>query len=185
MSEKVKKPFYKRAWFIVLIVIIGLGTISTLGGDGESSGGGSSDSKKEEAKSFHVGEVVTVGDVEYKVNSVTTDSEVGGDYFTQTANGTYLIVNISVTNKGNEQLFVDSSLFNLIYGEKEYAADSTAGIYANDDASFFLENVNPDLTLTGNVVFDVTDEVISAEDLQLKVQTGSWGTETELIYLNK
>ncbi len=192
MNEKIKKPFYKRIWFIALVVIIG---ISVIGGSGSDEGSTKTASdkkteekqeeKQEEAVTYHVGDVVTVGDVEYTVNSISTQKEVGNDYLKETAKGTYIIINVSVTNNGNEELMVDSSLFTLVNGEKEYGTDSGAALYVNEDASFFLENINPDLTLTGNIVFDVSDEVIASEELQLQVQTGFWGTETELIYLNK
>lgn len=161
-----------------------VGCEETNSSDSETSNNNKAE-EKEEAVTYHVGDVVVVGDVQYTVNSISTQKEIGSEYLKETAKGTYIVINVSVTNNGNEELMIDSSLFNLINGEKEYSADSTAGLYANQDVSFFLENINPDLTLTGNVVFDVTDEVIASEELQLQVQTGFWGTETELIYLNK
>lgn len=195
---KEKKPIYKRVWFIVLVVFIVLGVISSLG-DSEEKGEtnksennsasndnneGANSKEKETSKQYRVGEVVKVGDVDYIVNSVTTSKTVGGQYLSETARGTYLIINLTVTNNGNDSLTVSSSLFKLLNGEKEYESDSGAGIYANEDAGFFFEDLNPDLSLTGNVVFDVTDEVIASPDLQLQVQTGFWGTETEVILLN-
>ncbi len=140
--------------------------------------------EKTESK-YILGDVVKVGDVEYKVNSISTEKELGGEYLNTKAKSTFLVVNITVKNAGNEELMVDSSFFNLVNGEKKFESDSTASIYANEDTGFFLEQINPDLSVTGNIVFDVSDETISSEELQLKVQTGFFGTETELIYLNK
>lgn len=188
---KEKKPIYKRVWFIVLVVIVVFGVGGSLGGSSDSSDSKSSEKttseKKEEkeVKTYHVGEVVNVGDVEYVVNSISTAKTVGSDYLNATSKGTYLVVNVTVKNNNSKVLTVDGSLFTLVNGEKEFESDSTAGLYANETSTFFYENVNPDLSTTGNVVFDVSDETISSAELQLRVQTGVWGTETENIYLNK
>lgn len=188
---KEKKPIYKRVWFIALIVIIVISVGSSFGGDSKSSSSNNAEktssekTTKNEEKSYHVGELVVVGDVEYIVNSISTAKTVGGEYLSSNSKGTYLLINVTVKNNGNKELYVDGSLFKLVNGEKEYDSDSSAGMYANESGTFFLENINPDLSTTGNVVFDVSDETISAEDLQLRVQTGAWGSEKELIYLNK
>lgn len=80
---------------------------------------------------------------------------------------------------------MDSNFFTLLKGKTEYSSDSSAGIYANDQADFFLSEVNPENSISGNVVFDVTQETIDNPELQLQVQTGVFGTEKEVISLNK
>ena len=203
-GAKVKKPFYKKWWFIALVVVLVIGALS--GGDDEGTSGVADDAgtadvvedvdasePKDEnepgeveeepvEESYSVGDLVNVGAVSYLVNSIDTATNVGGEYG-QNSKGTYLLVNVTVTNNGDEALTVDNSLFKLLNDGKEYDSDSMAGIYANDDSSFFLESVNPELSLTGNVVFDVSDTVIDSSTKQLKVSTGFWGTETEVINL--
>lgn len=191
-----KKPFYKKWWFwsIVVIVVIAIGS-----GGGEDdkvttneakSNSSSSDKiktsapKKDEVKTVGIGKAIQVGDVEFIVNDTSTAKNVGGEYG-QNAQGTYLLVNTSVKNLGNEAITTDSSFFKLVVGEKTYEADTTAGIYANSEIDFFLEQINPDLTASGIVVFDVSDEVINSSELSLQVQTGFWGTETGTIDLTK
>lgn len=49
------------------------------------------------------------------------------------------------------------------------------------DNSFFLQEVNPDMSISGKVVFDLAPEVAEATGLQLHVQSGFSGTETEII----
>ena len=117
---------------------------------------------------------MAVGDVEFTVNSISTAKNVGGEYGAD-AQGTYLLVNTTVKNIGNEAITTDSSFFKLLVGEKTYEADSTAGIYANPNTGFFLEQVNPDLAATGVIVFDVSYEVISNPNLLLQVQSGFFG----------
>lgn len=139
--------------------------------------------KKEEV--VGLGTPKSVGAATFTLNGVAQENEVGNQFLNSTAQGVYLILNVTYQNNSNEATTVDTSFFKLKYGEKTYEADSSASMYANsnDDGStsFFLEQVNPDMSVTGQVVFDVTEEVANATGLQLQVQTGFWGTETGLI----
>lgn len=194
-KKLLKKPFYKKVWFWALAVII-LIIAANAGGDDttptdtaskddDTKVEASADSNpKEEAKAADIGEVVKVGDVEFTVNSISTATNVGGEYGTN-SQGTYLILDTTVTNKGTESITTDTSFFKLQSGEKTYDADGEASIYANTDTNFFLEQVNPDLSATGLVVFDVTDEVIANPELLLQVQTGFFGTEVGTIKVAK
>lgn len=199
-----KKPFYKKwwVWTIAAIVLIAMATGgeegSNTANEAEKLTEVSSDvkeeeketpkeEKKEEPKAEEVagmGEVVRVGDVEFTVHGVSTSKQVGGTYGTK-AQGTFLLVDVTVTNVGNEAITTDSNFFQLLVGEKTYDADSSASLYANPDANFFFEQVNPDLSAKGSVVFDVSDAVIENPDLLLKVQTGFFGTETGTIKIAK
>lgn len=137
-----------------------------------------------EVESFSIGEEVTVGDVSYIVNSISSAQTLGGEYMNKTAQGMFLVVNVTVTNKGNESLDVSNSFFTLVDGEKQYDSDGVASLYANEDGqSFFVNSINPDLSLSSNVAFDVTQAIVDSQTKQLQVQTGAWGTETGLINL--
>lgn len=196
-NPKVKKPLYKKWWIWVLAVIVVI-AVSTNGED-EAKTAEPNTSKeqpakaetpvkskpvKKEVKVAGIGEVVKVGKVEFTVNSTSTAKNVGGEYG-QNAQGTYLLVNVTVKNSGNESITTDTSFFQLKAGEKTYDADGTASIYANEATDFFLEQINPDLSATGVVVFDVSDELIANPELTLQVQTGFFGTETELIKISQ
>lgn len=133
--------------------------------------------------SYGIGQTVTVGDLDFVVNSKTIESNFGGE-FGKTANGVYLTLNVTVTNKGKKAVTVSDSFFKLLQGDVEYSADTSAGIYANNDAKFFLQELNPQSTLTGNVVFDVTEEVANTSDLQLQLQANFWGFQKALVNLN-
>jgi len=192
-ATKEKKPFYKK-WWVWLIAIIIIAAIASNGDDkptesaGQEKTSGSESSKSEKAKQPEkiagIGEVVKVGDVEFTVNKTSTAKNVGGQ-FGQNAKGTYLLVDVTVTNKGKESITTDSSFFQLLVDGKKYDADSGATIYANEQQDFFLEQVNPDVSNQGVVVFDVSDEVIANPNLMLQVQTGFWGTETGKIKISQ
>lgn len=188
-KKLLKKPFYKKIWFWVLVVIVLIIAVNMGGEDTSTSKNAEgtekavkADKDKAPAKEqvFGIGDVVKVGDVEFTINSTSTAKNVGGEYGTN-AQGTYLLMNVSVKNVGNESITMDSSFFQLKSGEKTFDADSSASIYANEDTNFFMEQVNPDLTTTGIVGFDVSDEVIANPELMVQVQTGFFGTETGLI----
>ena len=206
VKGKLKKPIYKRVWFWVLAVVV-LGSLGT-GGDDEAETTTAADTQTQTTTetettaassesaapvaetpapvepSFTIGQVVNVGDVEYTVNSLSTATTLGSEYFNQTANGVYLVVEVRVKNNGQKAMMIDTNLFSLVDGEIVYDSDGTASMYANtDESGFFLENLNPGLEKTGKVVFDVPQSIIDSSTKQLKVTTGFFGTESALINL--
>ena len=133
-------------------------------------------------KDYKMGQDVKVGDVVFKVHGVTKTSNVGGE-FGENAQGTFLVIDVSVTNKGKKAITTDASFFKLKAEGKTYEADDTATTFANNDADFFLARVNPGIENRGKVVFDVPDELSKATNLKLNVQTGVFGTEQQEISL--
>lgn len=72
---KEKKPFYKRVWFWILVVLIVLGAVgSTINNDSTSNSAPASVNNKSE-KTYTVGDTVTVGDVTYTLNGVELTDE--------------------------------------------------------------------------------------------------------------
>ena len=208
-----KSPFYKKWWFILLVVLIAYGAV-TKGGGSKTSNNSTSNStatqttsstdqatndkkgetavseesnsteKKSVAQAMpKIGEVTKVGDVEYIVNSKSVSQNVGGEYG-KTANGSYLILNVTVKNSGKKSITVTNDFFKLLKGDTEYETDSVAGMYANEEGKFFLSELNPENSITGNVVFDLNSETANAPGLVLQVQTGVWGTQKGKINLD-
>lgn len=93
-------------------------------------------------------------------------------------------MNVTVKNTGKKSITVTDDFFKLLKGDTEYATDGAAGLYANEEAKFFLSELNPENSITGNVVFDLSDETANASGLQLQVQTGIWGTQKGKISLD-
>ena len=208
-----KTPFYEKWWFILLVVLIAYGTVTKGGGSITSNNSTSnstatqttssteqatndkngktavseqskSDEKKSVAQAIpKIGEVTKVGDVEYIVNSKSISQNVGGEYG-KTANGSYLILNVTVKNSGKKSITVTNDFFKLLKGDTEYETDSLAGMYANEEGKFFLSELNPENSITGNVVFDLNAETANASRLVLQVQTGVWGTQKGKINLD-
>jgi hypothetical protein len=209
-EPKAKKPFYKKWWVWVLAIIIIAGIANSGNDDSATPKDDPAPTKtakadekttttttptkkkapvKKEQKTYIVGDVVKVGDMQYTVTEKTVADSVGPSILPTKASGKYVVVAVTLKNNGNKAVTVDSSFFKLKRGEKIYEADSVASMSANQsedgsiDNSFFLQEVNPDSEISGKVVFDVAPEVASATDLMLQVQTGVFGTETENINL--
>ncbi|WP_394555342.1 DUF4352 domain-containing protein [Priestia aryabhattai] len=203
-KDKKKKSIFKRWWFWVLVIIVII-AIATGGGESddtqttsnnkegkqtESSSNKTSDSKStKEASSFGMNEEVKVGKMTYKVTNKTTADQVGPSVMPEKANQKYVVLELSIKNGGEDAVTVDSTFFKLKRAGKTYEADAMASMSANQDESgnitnsFFAQGLNPDSEMSGKVVFDVAPEVANASDLQLQVQTGAFGTQTELINL--
>ncbi|PEJ32439.1 hypothetical protein CN689_14300 [Peribacillus butanolivorans] len=149
----------------------------------------SKEKKETKAKTYGIGDVVKVGDMEYTIKEKTEKDQVGPSVLPDKASGKFVVLEVSLKNNGNEAVTADASFFKLKRGEKIYEADSAASISANQgedgqiENSFFMQELNPDSEASGKVVFDVAPDVAKASDLKVQVQTGVFGTETETISL--
>lgn len=195
---KVRKPFYKKVWVWVLAVIF-IGVIASGGGE-EGTEQASTTPKEEksiekdevkeeeivdteepeeEVQTVGIGQPLMVGDVVFTVTGTSTATNIGGEYG-KSSSGEFFILDVVVKNEGKEAITTDSSFFKLKSGDITYEADSEAGIWANEENNFFLQDVNPGIENKGKVVFDIP---AGTSNLVLQVQTGFWGTETGEITL--
>lgn len=194
---------------VVIAIIIGVISMATGGGDSSSSdssnGGneessgsseesadsGSEDSGSSEEETYGTGEEVEVGAVTYVINGMETSDTVGPSVLEETAQDTFVVLDIEFTNNGDEAVTVDSSYLQLLYDGNTYEADSAASISANQnedgsiDSPLFQEQVNPGSTVEGQVVFDVTSDVAEADGLQLQMQEGLFGSNTAIVNLDE
>jgi hypothetical protein len=73
------------------------------------------------------------------------------------ADGVFVVVDLKVRSDKDESVTLTDNAFQLEVGGNTYDTDSdgtVAAIGAGDDP-FFLEDIGPDATLEGQVVFDV------------------------------
>ncbi|OXM15573.1 DUF4352 domain-containing protein [Paenibacillus herberti] len=127
-----------------------------------------------------IGEELQVGDVVFKVNKIKTTKEIkNGEYFSfspDSEGSVYLVVNVTVSNKGKETISTDSSFFKLLKDDIEYSPTTLLGA----EGFFLYDGINPGLAQTGNVAFEIPETL---KDYTLNVQTGFWGTEQGQITL--
>lgn len=199
-EKKKKKSILKRWWFWVALIVVIVAIGANMGGSDDAKGDTAksneiskkddkSSNKKE--KQYKINDVVKVGDMQYQVISTQVTKQVSPSILPTDAKDTFLVVDMKVKNNGDEKVTVDSSFFKLLRGSKTYDADASASMSANQGEdgnitnSFFLSELNPDVELSGKIVFDVTEETAKATDLILETQTGFWGTEKAQIHLTK
>lgn len=169
--------------FVVLVLI------GSLIGDDEATTNNANDTnaqaskEKETPKETVIGEFLTVDDVQFKVNSVEEVTEISAangfvKYAPDAEGAIYLLVNVTVQNDGKQMINTDSSYFKLLSADG--VKYSPTIILAADEKFFNYEGINPGLSVTGNVVFEVPSGL---SDLVLQVQTGAFGTKKDTIKL--
>ncbi len=115
-------------------------------------------------------------DIDVEIIDVQKTDKVGesfSGYFMGTeASGTYLLFTLKVKNNGNDAYHLSDSDIKLIDQQgREFTADTGASMYLKD--SFLFETINPGITQSGQVAFDVPDP--DAEyDLQVLSSIYNW-----------
>ena len=111
--------------------------------------------------SHSVGESFTVGSgaqtIEYTVTDVSTTDRVGSDVVGEDADGQFVIIKLEMTNTGDESLDLSSRPFTLVDSQdREFEVDTMAMGYTEN--SIVFEQLNPGLSKTGVIVFDVNPD---------------------------
>jgi hypothetical protein len=183
-----KKPFFKKTWFIVLAALVLITIVYSVAGGGgnkanstsaDAAGGASApeqaaDEAAEAPAEFQIGQQAADGKFNFVVNGVDCSvTELGDQYFGTTAQGQFCIVDLTISNIGNEpQSFFgeNATLFNE-QGQK-FSADTEAAIYLENSDSLY-EEINPGNSLNSKVVFDVPAGMVpSAVELHDSMLSG-------------
>lgn len=185
------KKFFKFGCLgIIVLIILIIVIVAVSGGDDENS---SSDDKKTEtkaekpAKSFAVGDEVKVEDLSFTVNKVEETNELKMEYMDSlTTEGKFIVVDLTVGNNDKKARMIDSEMFRIIGSDgTEYKASSDADMYINDnDLGFFLQEVNPKMTLKGSIAFELPKDE-TGYSLQVSSGLGWSGGKYQTIKLGK
>jgi hypothetical protein len=176
----------QRNWFVrhkiitgivaVIVVLIVLGAVGSSKNSGTStttsgSSSGSNTTPTPSVQSAKVGDTVNDGDLAFTVNSVDMSQTIGDSYSQKTAQGQYIILAVKIQNNGKETKTINASDFTVVdnQGRKyDYSTDGqTAMEMSSGTTSFFLQQIQPSLSVTGKIVFDVP---ASATGLKLMAQ---------------
>jgi SOS response regulatory protein OraA/RecX len=187
-GQKLKMGFFKKALIgfgvlIVLIIVANLGsgddteTASSTANESSSEKGTKKDEPKKELSNEGISSDVTI-----KVGSVEDAQEVGNEFTKEKAQGIFKIVEISLTNNQKDAITVDANSFKLVDDQdREFTYSSGAQISYDIEnggkSDFFLTSLNPGLTLTGKIVFDVPAD---AKGFIMKARGGMMGKEIKL-----
>ncbi|MBB6447938.1 DUF4352 domain-containing protein [Bacillus benzoevorans] len=191
---KESKPIWKRWWFWVLIIIIVIAFASCGGEDEDSTtdqkAGELSDNttKDEETKEevLSIGQPVTLKKFEYVVKGANETNEIKSDnefIESKTTTGKFIVVDYTIKNLDSEARMVDSELFRIKSGDNEFKPMQDADIMMLlGDANLFLEEVNPQMSREGKIVFEVPAD-LATYDLQLSSGLGWSGGEYKTVKL--
>lgn len=151
---------------IALLVIIVIAVISSAGKSGtdQSSNSGSdtntaSNNQSNEQKTYGLNEVVQDGDLAFTVTGVETAKTLGNQFTKKDAQGTFYIVTLKIENKGNKTATFDSSMAKVTDDQgREFERSiegQTAKGMAQGNVDLFLQQIQPSLSVTGDLVFDL------------------------------
>lgn len=160
-----------RVLILALATLVAMMTGCASGsGDGGNSG-----------ESAQIGSPASDGQFTFTVHSFECGEKTLGKnrFLKAKAKGEFCIAEVTVENTGDKSQLMDGSSQYLYIGDKEYSADSDA-IFADKRAeAFFVEEINPGLSVEGIIVWDVP--VGSNPDrLELHDSAFSGGVEVSL-----
>ncbi|WP_460363411.1 DUF4352 domain-containing protein [Actinocorallia lasiicapitis] len=136
----------------VVLVLIVIAVASLGGGGGDDTGAGA----KKKATAAGIGQEARDGKFAFTVTKVKTGvKKVGNQYLNKKAQGSFVLVYVTVKNigtkaqsfSGDEQKLFDTA-------KREYSADTEAAIYLDNSKSLY-EEINPGNAVKGIVLFDL------------------------------
>jgi len=135
------------------------------GGNAEKDGGGCGNRATDDCtpKVAENGKV-RVDALYWQVRSVKTAASIGDMEYGlgEKADGVFVVIDLKVRSAKSESVTLTDNAFQLEVGGKTYDTDSEgtiAAIGSGEDPLFF-EDIGPDASLTGRVVFDVPPKTL-------------------------
>ena len=120
---------------------------------------------------------VTIGGLSYSIASVSRASTVGPGQVQESASSEFIVIRLTVRNKGKEPATISNSDFHLKAGGASYDAASAGTM----SGGFFLENLDPGVSVTGTLLFLVPANT-TRSNYRLVV-SGNGGAESKEIPL--
>lgn len=175
--------FAKHKILTVILALILIGIVSSSGNKGGSSNSSNSNSTKTESNNVvaKIGEAVTANDLSFTVTDISKAKSLGNSYTKKESQGTFNVITLNIKNTGKETATIDSSMMKITdsQGRKfdRSIEGQTAKGLSQGKVDLFLQQVQPGLSVTGEIVFDLPDD---ATDLKLLVKGSMFGTEKQI-----
>lgn len=139
--------------------------------------------KEENKPSYNkIGDEINVGNFIYKVNGIKFAKTVGNEFTSETADGIFLLVDLTVKNVDTEEHTLDNSMFKLL-NEKGVEFDSstegTTALELSGKKTLFLKQHNPNISKQGFLVFEVPEKGI----YDLLLSGGFWNGKKAAVKL--
>ncbi|MDR2947587.1 MAG: DUF4352 domain-containing protein [Prevotella sp.] len=129
-----------------------------------------------------IGKEVSVGHFSYTVNSINFRKSVGDEFIGETADGIYLLVNLSIKNTSDETRTLDNSCFYLTDANNvkfEFAVDASTALELSGHKTLFLKDCQPRIKTNGVLIFEVPEKDV----YYLHLAGNFWGTKSARIIL--
>lgn len=157
------KKFFKWVGIIILVLIV-ISIFSGNKGTTNKTGSTTSNTKPSEAvKMAGLNEKVTDGDLAFTVLSVNKSKTLGNSFTQKTAQGMFYTVSIKIENNGKKTTTFDSSMAKIKDDqgrEFERSIDGqTAKGMSQGQVDLFLQQIQPSLSVTGDLVFDLPEGI--------------------------
>jgi len=189
-TYKVQKPFYKKVWFWVVVVVLVAGVGSMIGGEDEETATKVDTEQTTESEEteendeveeiadeeFNVGDTVSADGYEITVNNVEFSD--GNEIDTPDDGKQFVIANVTIENNTGEKQSYNPYDFKLNADGNSTDMDEMVLELDTDD----LESGDLDdgATVTGDLVGQANPD----ETLKLQYQANIWNDETVDINLN-
>lgn len=174
MAIQVKEIFIKRWWaWLILFVIVTL-LFSIVKGNSEQHASASQpelEPIEPEIITSDLGAPIEIRDVIYKVTSIERVTSVGEEYSTLNALGEFLVLEVEIQNKSKRAITTDPSIFKLQKQDIQFESDSAASVHLNDGTGFYMQILNPGLSLKGKIAYDIPKDT---KQLSLYITLGQW-----------
>src|SRR5690625_5549955 len=179
-KEKKKKPFYKKWWVWLVVIMIGIGIVS--GGEDDDPTGVYRASESEEYEDVEE-EEKTEFDIDEKVEldnllvQVTDVEKSDGDDFDKPKEGNeFVIVHVSIENNGDEEVSYNPLDFKMKNSNGQIEDSTFTTI--DSDSSLSSGELAPEGNVSGTIAFE---QPIDDEELQLIFEASFW-SDKEIIF---
>lgn len=186
-KAKSEKPFYKKAWFwIVIVVIIAIGSQYKQPekvGENKNSGSNGSyqtqkgDSKKEEKTEFNVGDIIAFDGKELTVEKVERNWNSGNAYLKPKDGKEYVKVSVKIENKSETEM--NYNVFEFKAEDSNGAAESADGQTYSLPDSLGSGDLVKGGKKTGSMIF----EVPAGSQIKLHYQPSFWSNKKVIVNL--
>lgn len=158
---------------IALLVLIVIGAIASNGSNSSNNSTSQSNTQttqtanntQQNTASAVVGlnQPATSDDLTFTVTNVAKAQTLGSQYTKKDAQGTFYIVTVKIENTGKKTVTFDSSMAKVVDSEgREFERSidgQTAKGMSEGKVDLFLQQIQPSLSLTGDLVFDLPTTV--------------------------
>lgn len=129
-----------------------------------------------------MGNPVQVGHFIYTVQNISFRKTVGDEFSEETADGIYMLVNLSIKNISEETRTLDGSFYAVTdrNGTKyEFSTNAATALEMSGRKTLFLKECQPNITTKGLLVFEVPEK----GEYYLHLIGSFWGTNSVRVLL--